>query len=254
MSKYPYRKARGYSYGGSRSLEDIKYLVIHYTGNDGDTAKNNVDYFATGNKRYAGAHFFVDQKGNVWQSVPIDLTAWSVGDDLQTTAHNAGSFHNKCKNSNSISIELCDCASKDPSTDMIKSVRGLVSYLKTKCPNIKAVIRHWDVTGKDCPHRMTGATPAGKRRWAEFKKAITNSKTPPYPTRNLYYGYQNEQVMRLQRCLNKIDHAGLTVDGNFGPKTSKAVKHFKKKHMGKTDPTDKVGAKTRAKIKELLKK
>lgn len=251
MSKYPYKKARGYSYGGSRSLADIKYLVIHYTGNEGDTAKNNVDYFASGNKRYAGAHFFVDQNGHVWQSVPIDLTAWSVGDNLQTTAHNAGSFHNKCKNSNSISIELCDCASKDPSNDMIKAVRGLVSYLKTKCPNIKAIIRHWDVTGKDCPHRMTGATAPGRRRWAEFKKAITNSKTPAYPTETLKYGAEGSQVKRLQRGLNKIDKAGLAIDGSYGPATRKAVKAFQKKHGLEVDGI--CGPKTRAKIKELLK-
>ena len=92
--KYPYRKARPYSYGGDRPLSSVHYIVIHYTGNDGDTAKNNVDYFASGNKRYAGAHFFVDQRGSVWQSVPMDLVAWSVGD------RGAGPLKGKCTNSN----------------------------------------------------------------------------------------------------------------------------------------------------------
>lgn len=31
--------AKSISYDGERSLEDIKYIVIHYTGNTGDTAK-----------------------------------------------------------------------------------------------------------------------------------------------------------------------------------------------------------------------
>lgn len=30
---------------GSRNGNNIKYIVLHYTGNKGDTAKNNVDYF-----------------------------------------------------------------------------------------------------------------------------------------------------------------------------------------------------------------
>ena len=48
-----------------RSKRDVRYIVIHYTGNVGDTAKGNVNYFATTNKREAGAHFFVDQDGNI---------------------------------------------------------------------------------------------------------------------------------------------------------------------------------------------
>ena len=38
---------------------NIQYIVIHYTGNKGDTAKNNADYFYGGN-RQASAHYFVD--------------------------------------------------------------------------------------------------------------------------------------------------------------------------------------------------
>ena len=60
-------------------------------------------------------------------------------------------------------------------------------------------------------------------------------------------------MKRLQRCLNKIDKAGLTIDGAYGPATLKAVKHFKRKHMASSNPGGNVGPKTRAKIKELLK-
>ena len=33
------------NFGGKRKLSDVKYLVIHYTGNDGDTAAANARYF-----------------------------------------------------------------------------------------------------------------------------------------------------------------------------------------------------------------
>ena len=56
------RLAKSISYNSKkRSRKDVKYIVIHYTGNTGDTAKNNADYYATGNTREAGAHFFVDK-------------------------------------------------------------------------------------------------------------------------------------------------------------------------------------------------
>ena len=56
-----------------RKLSDIAYLVVHYTGNRGDTAKNNADYFArevTG----TSAHYFVDEN-EVWQTATLHGTA-----------------------------------------------------------------------------------------------------------------------------------------------------------------------------------
>ena len=45
ISSYPASKA---NYGGTRALSTIKYIVIHYTANDGDTAISNAKYFANG--------------------------------------------------------------------------------------------------------------------------------------------------------------------------------------------------------------
>ena len=41
--------------------EDIRFIVIHYTANKGDTALNNVRYFAN-NTTGTSAHFFVDER------------------------------------------------------------------------------------------------------------------------------------------------------------------------------------------------
>ena len=65
------------NYGNRRKTKDIKYLVIHYTGNDGDSAKGNANYFKT-HIVEASAHYFVDDNGII-QSVPDDFTAYSVG-------------------------------------------------------------------------------------------------------------------------------------------------------------------------------
>ena len=38
--------AKPISFGTERALTEIKYIVIHFTGNKGDTAENNGKYFA----------------------------------------------------------------------------------------------------------------------------------------------------------------------------------------------------------------
>lgn len=168
MLKIKKKLAKPVSYGGKRDLADIKYIVIHYTGNKGDTAKNNVDYFATGNTRQAGAHFFVDKKGEIWKSINMNRIAWAVG-GLYTLSGGAGAYHGKCTNTNSVSIELCDCCVNSNWEQML-ATRQLVQYIKKKCPNAKTIIRHWDVNGKNCPASMTGTN---NEKWVLFYTFIT---------------------------------------------------------------------------------
>ena len=82
----------------ARGKADIQYLVIHYTANDGDTAKNNADYFARENIS-TSAHYFVDEN-EVWQSVRDQDIAWHCGT-------RGTYYHPYCRNANSIGIELC---------------------------------------------------------------------------------------------------------------------------------------------------
>jgi hypothetical protein len=43
-------------------------------------------------------------------------------------------------------------------------------------------------------------------------------------------GYKGPVVERIQKQLNKLHHAGLVPDGDFGPATEEAVKSFQKDH------------------------
>lgn len=167
--------AKGISHSShTRALSDVKYIVIHYTGNRGDTARANCNYFRTGNQSYAGAHFFVDRSGAIWESVKLKYPAWAVGGGWMGSGKpGEGSLYGKCTNYNSVSIELCDIATKDPSKAQIAAVRWLIRHIRKYCPNAKAVVRHWDVNGKSCPGRMTGkSTTAGGARWQKFRKAV----------------------------------------------------------------------------------
>ena len=163
------RLAKSISYGNKRDLSLVKYIVIHYTGNKGDTAKNNADYFATGNTRAAGAHFFVDKQGEIWKSINMNRIAWAVG-GFYSKNNGAGSYYQKCTNTNSVSIELCDCCT-ETNWEQMKATRQLVQYIQKKCPNAKTIIRHWDVNGKQCPAPMAGAD---NEKWKRFHSFLVN--------------------------------------------------------------------------------
>ena len=160
-------KAKPISYGAKRDKKNVKFIVIHYTGVKGDTAVGEASYFAHGNTRTAGAHFFVDRQGTVAKSIPMNLTAWSVGGKKYASTK-GGTFYGICKNSNSVSIELCDIVDKSPSDKQVKATASLVRYIKKECPNVRYIIRHYDVTGKPCPASMLSPTV-----WIKFKDKIS---------------------------------------------------------------------------------
>lgn len=149
---------------------DIKYIVVHYTANKGDTALNNVKYFSN-NKVSASAHYFVDENC-IYTSVPETDTAYHCGGKLQGSGGHA--WYKKCTNSNSLGIEMC---MHDKSGNLRDKVIGncmkLVAYLMEKYGiSIDNVIRHYDVTGKMCPLPFV----KNERMWLEFKGGIRTAE------------------------------------------------------------------------------
>lgn len=145
---------------------DIQFIVIHYTANKGDTALNNVRYFAN-NKVSASAHFFVDENA-VYTSVPESDTAYHCGGSVQGSG--GGKYHGVCTNSNSIGVEMC-IWDKDGNIreGTISNCIVLVRYLLDKYGiDAAKVIRHYDVTGKICPKPMVGDSSL----WQNFKNRL----------------------------------------------------------------------------------
>lgn len=163
------------NYGDARKTSNIKYIVIHYTANDGDTALSNAKYFANGS-RGASAHYFVDSN-NIVQSVKDDYVAWSVGGNKysDTAKTGGGKFYGKCNNNNSINIELCDDVKNGtiyPTETTINNVIDLVRTLMKKYNiSINNVIRHFDVTGKKCPMYWCGDSQKNAK-WQVFKSRL----------------------------------------------------------------------------------
>lgn len=159
-----------------RNLTDIEYIVIHNTGNDKDRAISNCKYFATTNQRAAGANFFIDNQGEVWQSIEMNRAAYAVGGPMYRNNYsNGGKYYRICTNSNSISIELCDIVSRMPSEAMIIATKELVKEIQTWCPNAKTIIRHLDVNKKPCPIAMVD-----DEIWEKFRSQIDPSLDCPY--------------------------------------------------------------------------
>ena len=163
------------NYGNRRRTKDIKYLVIHYTGNDGDSAKGNANYFKT-HIVEASAHYFVDDNGII-QSVPDDFAAYSVGGRKYPSCGKTGGgrFYGKCTNENSINVELCDTRKNgkfDFSEGTLDNAADLCRVLLKKYNiSVDNIIRHFDVTGKNCPKYFVENEDA----FAAFRDDITQA-------------------------------------------------------------------------------
>lgn len=160
----PYNKQKR-----TKAMNKDGYIVIHWVG-AASSAKNNAAYFATG-YRAASAHFFVDD-AEIWQSVKTkNYASWHCGGGLQSNAGHK--YYGICRNDNSIGIEMCCAKDKDGKlyiTDKTinrtaKLVKWLMSYYNIPASH---VIRHFDVTGKDCPHGYTTST-----AWKKLKERLT---------------------------------------------------------------------------------
>lgn len=157
--------------GGTRPAAAIRYLVYHYTGNDGDTGGGNARYYRDNVVR-ASAHYFVDDD-SVTRSVEDLEVAWAVGgkkwSDCPRTG--GGSLYGTVTNANSISIELCDTmrdgrlmASEATLERGARLGRELME--KYDIP-IERVVRHFDVTGKHCPAYFMDP-----QAWAAFQARL----------------------------------------------------------------------------------
>ena len=144
------------------SINRIKYIVVHFTANNGDTAYGNTNYFKS--YRGASAHYFVDEN-SAYQSVEDKNIAWHCGAKKYK--------HSTCRNSNSLGVELCSRKdSKGNYYFMDKTVDNAVELIKMLMAKynvpIANVIRHYDVTGKNCPEPFVKNIEA----WQNFKNRL----------------------------------------------------------------------------------
>lgn len=200
-----------------RKTSDVKYLVVHYTANNGDTARNNCTYYHE-NVVKASAHFFVDDR-EVCCSVPWDYVAWHCGGQKYPYS-SGGAVHGLCTNKNSIGIEMCSRKTEKGIyyfTDEVlnRAAKFVAQQMKNYGLGIGQVVRHYDVTGKSCP-----APFVDDFAWKEFKEKVMDYYNGKSGETMIYYetleqipaGEQREIVRELvQKGVIKGNDKGLHI-------------------------------------------
>lgn len=143
-----------YSRPGLALSDTPQYIVIHYTANPGSSAQNNRDYFENlkdTNETYASAQFVIGLEGEIIQCVPCNEIAYC-----------SNNLNEIC-----ISIEMChpdEWGNFNDATynNCVYLVAHLMNYYHM---DMDQLIRHYDVTGKNCPRYFVEHTD----RWEVFK-------------------------------------------------------------------------------------
>ena len=139
------------------ALEQIDGIVVHYTANPGSTAQQNHDYFEglkDSQSTKASSHFIIGLDGEVIQCIPSSEWAYASND----------------RNRNTLSIECCHPDESGQFTDA--TYQSLVQLTGWLCHRFdlsaEDVIRHYDVTGKDCPKYFVEHEDA----WVQFRQDV----------------------------------------------------------------------------------
>ena len=121
-------------------LAKVTKIAVHYVGNPNTSALANRNYFENCGKtgaRYVSSHYIIGLDGEIIQCIPLD--EWS--------------YCTNQANGYSISIECCHPDKTGKFTDATEnSLAELCAFLCRKFGLTENdIIRHYDVTGKQCP-------------------------------------------------------------------------------------------------------
>lgn len=128
-----------YSRPGTET-DTITGIVVHYTANPGATAIDNRNYFESlkdTHETKASSHFVVGLEGEILQCVPT----WEVA------------YASNSRNKDTVSIECCHPDDTGKFNDA--TYQSMVRLCAWLCLEFgldeEDIIRHYDVTGKNCP-------------------------------------------------------------------------------------------------------
>ncbi len=153
-----------YSRPGTKT-DRINGIVVHYTANPGATAMANRNYFEglkDSHVTRSSSNFIVGLEGEIIQCVPTWEVAYASND----------------RNHDTVSIECCHPDESGKFTDATyRSAVQLCAWLCLKFDlGPEDVIRHYDVTGKDCPRYFVQHEDAWEAFRADVGKALEKSR------------------------------------------------------------------------------
>ena len=139
------------------ATDPITGIVIHYTANPGTSAQNNRDYFEGLKDSHitkTSSHFIVGIEGEIIQCIPTSEIAYA----------------SNSRNTDTVSIECCHPDETGKFTDATyDSLVQLTAFLCSKFNLTENdVIRHYDITGKDCPKYFV----ENEAAWETFRSDV----------------------------------------------------------------------------------
>lgn len=144
-----------------KNLKKVTNIVIHWVGNPGSTAMANRNYFESLKKgpTYASAHYIIGLEGEIIQCIPEEEIAYHAG----------------VANGYSIGIENCHPDKKGKfNTATYVALIGLCADICRRyiLDPEKALLRHYDITGKICPKYYVENTEAWNQLKQDVKKVL----------------------------------------------------------------------------------
>lgn len=180
--KYEYIRVNKFSRPGIKNY-GIKGIIMHYTANNGGTARNHKDYFNNLNGVYASAHLFVDDNEAIC-IIPLDEVAYHANDTVRYNSDGSiyKPLYSQIGNANygAIGVEMCLDRNGNITEKTFQNTVKAVKELIAKYPNVtrNKIWRHYDVTGKNCPAPWVDKPSELERFKNEvFSKSNENSNT-----------------------------------------------------------------------------
>lgn len=212
--KYQYIRINKFSRPGIKNSR-IEGLIMHYTANNGGTARNHKSYFNNLNGVYASAHLFVDDNEAIC-IIPLDEVAYHANDTVRYNSDGSiyKLLYSQIGNANygAIGVEMCLDRNGNITEKTFQNTVKVVKELIAKYPNItrNKIWRHYDVTGKNCPAPWV-AKPSELERFKDAvfaKTSGSNSAAKP-------------STPSAKPSTDKIQE-----DGMFGPSTARRLQQY----------------------------
>ena len=147
------------------ALENVEGVVIHYTGSAGTTAMDNRNYFyrlQITETTYESMHFEVGLDGEIVQCIPLNEIAYASGK----------------RNADTIAVEYChsDVDGRPNDATYASLVKLVAKICKTYKLGTEDILRHYDVTGVECPKYYV----ENEDEWNQFKEDVKQAMNSIY--------------------------------------------------------------------------
>lgn len=197
-------------------LKKVEKIAVHYVGNPNTSALANRNYFENckNGGRYVSSHYIVGLKGEIIQCIPT----------------NEWSYCTNQANSYSISIETCH-----PKSDGVFNDSTYVSLCELCAMLLKKfglttddLIRHYDITQKQCPLHWTPtkyqSEAVATARWNRFKEDVHTVMIGGKVTRNNTVDITEASIKSNQNNINNSNTTSLPYKVKIVDKTGLNVR------------------------------